>query len=184
MPRYAAGVLALLYVSLCAAPVAAATVLDFARTSGFVGQKISGTTRGDWMVPSGRVVILLSPTNRIVDRAVSPNERGLTRFGVVKFDGSGAGRFEGRVPPLQPGHYIAGGYCKSCQPGGTIFTVGEFVVQGGALPRTGHSIQPILFMALAMLAVGLAMLKRGQVQASFGNWSFPTSFSAPAAADG
>jgi hypothetical protein len=158
MRRLAAALFTLLYVSLWATPVAAATVLDFSPTGGLVGHKISGTTRGDWGIPSGRVVILLAPTNRIVDRAVSPNERGLTRFGVVTFDASGIGSFEGRVPALEPGRYIAAGYCKSC--GGTIFTVGEFVVGGAGVPRTGGNVNSVLVLALATIGMGFAIWHR------------------------
>lgn len=111
---------------------------------------------------TGRVIILLASTNGVVDRAVSPNERGLTRFGVVTFDAAGTGRFEGRVPELEPSRYIAAGYCKSCRPSGTIFTVGEFVISGSVLPRTGLNLGSLLLLGVATLVTGLVMSKGRQ----------------------
>lgn len=134
-------------------------MLDFSPVAGNAGEIIVGRTRGDWMIPDRRVIILLAETSQVVDRATNLKERGLTRFGVLTFDRTGRGRFEGRVPVLRPGRYIAAAYCKSCQPGG-LFTVGEFAVQGGSLPRTGANAKLLALVALVMLAAGTGIATR------------------------
>ena len=149
--------LALTGVVMLIAPVAeAATVIEFRPATASPGTEVKGQTLGAGMtgVPSDRVSVFLAPSQRIADAARGPRDRRLTRFGIMTADPADVGHFRGRVPSLGPGQYVAVAFCRSCVPGGSLFTVGRFDVGGPTLPRTGDSISVIFGLAICALFAG------------------------------
>jgi hypothetical protein len=138
----------------------AATILEFKPLSAVPGDQVGGTTVGAGMqgIPSGRVIVLLAPSNQVADAAKGPSDPSLVRFGVMRADGADVGHFSGRVPDVKPGSYIAVAYCRECATGGTVFTVGEFEVAGGALPSTGVAVAVWVFLGVLMVLVGGCVL--------------------------
>ena len=98
--------------------------------------------------------IFLAPSHRAADEARGPRDARLTRFGHLRVDQRGAGRFRGTVPNIAPGGYVAVAYCGGCSPAST-FTVGEFTVSGAKLPMTGSSLLRLVSLAILLLAGGL-----------------------------
>jgi hypothetical protein len=139
-------------------PATAATVLEFHPTGAPPGERITGKTVGGGMegITSGRVTVFLARSNRAADLATGPGDSKLTKFGVMTADEKDVGHFEGTVPALDPGSYIAVAYCRECVQGGSVFTVGEFEVTGAILPRTGIPLVWWVAIAGTLIASGSA----------------------------
>jgi hypothetical protein len=103
-----------------------------------------------------QVPILLAPTQRIADHAMDPSDPRLSAFGRMSADAGDIGHFIGTVPNIEPGNYVAVAYCRECIPGGSMFTVGEFRVEGSPLPRTGRRSSVWLLLGMLLVVLGSA----------------------------
>lgn len=139
----------------------AATVLEFDPPQAASGERVTGTTVGAGMqgIVSGRVVVLLAPSDRVADVARGLRDPRLVTFGVMVADAADVGHFTGTVPKLEAGSYVAVASCPKC-PG--VFTVGEFQVTGTRLPRTGPAMSLWLVIGSALVAMGVYALKLGR----------------------
>lgn len=152
---YATAVVVTALVSI-ASPASAAVVLEFSPSAAAVGDRVTGASdeSGVPLPDATELEIFLAPSHRIADRARGPRDPRLARFGTLRVDEEGAGRFRGRVPRVPSGGYVAVAYCHLCNPGGSTFTVGEFRVSGAILPTTGSSTDGLVRGALVLLAGG------------------------------
>lgn len=160
-PMIRAGVAAA--VVLLFAPAAmAAVVLRFEPISGRSGDPIVGETPDASMslVPSDRLAIFLAPSQEVADAVSSPHDERVQRFGTVTADERNIGHFEGEVPRVAPGTYVAIGWCRACGSDGVMLTVGTFRVVSSQLPVTGLRLLWLMPTALLLLSLG-ALLLRG-----------------------
>ena len=162
MSKLRRGLASLLVATICvllAGPAKAATVLNFEPPRGAPGERVSGSTDGAGMqgIASGRVVVLLAPTDRLADSATGLNDPDLVRFGVMTADDDDVGHFTGTVPAIEPGSYIAAAFCRDCGGEG-VFTIGEFRVTGSALPATGGAVAPWLIVGCLLFVLGGSFL--------------------------
>lgn len=158
------GLAALFVAAICVlltAPAQAATVLNFERRQAAPGQRISGTTDGAGMqgIASGRVVVLLAPSDRAADQATGLTDPDLVRFGVMTADDGEVGHFTGTVPAIEAGSYVAVAFCRDCGGGG-VFTIGEFRVTGSSLPATGGAFTLWVIVGSLSLLGGASLLFR------------------------
>lgn len=131
-------------------------------------------------IPSGRLEILLAPSQRAADTARGPNDPRLVSIGELVAKKRCVGRLSFTVPDVAAGDYVLVAHCAECTPGmvwfddcgrqdpelaeeasgpGTVFTVGEFTVTAGSrLARTGPLIVPALGGAILLAALGMALL--------------------------
>lgn len=148
---------------LSASSSGAAVVLTFSPSAAAVGERVTGASEeGGVPIPEGtNLEIFLADSQRIADRARGPHDPRLERFGVLRVDDEGAGRFDGTVPDVDPGHYVAVAYCRSCTGDGSTFTVGDFTVSRATLPTTGSSPFGLVSLALVILGAGLLFARFG-----------------------
>lgn len=133
------------------------------------------------MIPSGRLEILLAPSQRAADTAQGPEDPRLVTIGELVANDRCIGRLSFIVPDVPAGNYVLVAHCAECRPGmvffdtcdpkpelaeqadgrGTVFTVGQFTVaSGAALSRTGSPLLPAIGSALLLLALGAGLLLR------------------------
>lgn len=162
MSLKSAPVLAVLVVILIGPNANAATVLEFEPPGATVGERVTGITMGAGMtgILSGRVVVLLAPSQRVADTARGPKDARLVRFGVMTADEKDVGHFTATVPNVEAGSYIAVAYCRGCIEGGSLFTVGEFEVTGAVLPRTGRPLTLWTAVGMTLVIVGRVVLRK------------------------
>lgn len=156
MKRTCISLVVLTVLVMMSSAVKAATILEFDPTGAAAGDRVTGRTKGAGMqgITSGRVTVLLAPSNRVADFATGPKDPRLVRFGVMTADEKDIGHFDGIVPDLSADLYIAVAFCRECAEGGSVFTIGEFEVTGAVLPRTGMPIALWLTIGASLLALG------------------------------
>lgn len=162
MKRTYISLVVLMLLVMIPSPVRAATILEFDPTGTAVGERVTGRTKGAGMqgITSGRVTVFLAPSNRVADLATGPKDPRLARFGVMTADEKDIGHFDGIVPELSRGLYIAVAFCRECAVDGSVFTIGEFEVTGAVLPRTGIPIALWITIGASLLASGYALRLR------------------------
>lgn len=147
---------------------AAAVVLEFTPASGRMGDRVRGRAAGLPLADRSDLQIFLAPSHRAADRARGPDDPRLVRFGRVRVDDEDVGRFSGIVPRLAAGDYVAVAHCRTCIPGGSTFTVGDFTIAGAALPATGPSPRDLVAVGLALIVAGAVASIRLRVDAQGG----------------